>query len=431
MPDWDRLPGIGPHNSRFDNLALLVIWAVVALAILTGLTIELLGAEQSGDGADPGEDSEELTDAQNDQTQDSEVDSSESSQEEDSEEQTDTEPSDGSTEGDPDEGEQTGSSSEDTSEGEDSGPADNEQDATDGSESPSDGSNESDDAGETATETQWVLSATVVDVVDGDTVDVQLANGSADTVRLLGVDTPEVHSSTTPSEFEGVPSSEAGRDCLRSVGQNATSFVESEIGGDEIELHLDNESDRRGGFGRLLAYVLEHESNLNYVLVEEGYARVYDSEFEQRDRFYEAESAAQSAGIGVWSCRDVDASEDDDSAQEDGGGEGELSVARIHADASGNDHDNLNDEYIVFANTGSTALDISGWVITDEADHSYSVPSGTVLDPGEEITLYTGSGSDSDSSLYWSSGRAVWNNGGDTITVRNDSGGTVLSESYS
>ena len=61
-------------------------------------------------------------------------------------------------------------------------------------------------------------TALVTDVVDGDTVDVRFPDGSADTVRLLGVDTPEVHVENDPAEFEGVPDTEAGRTCLRRQG---------------------------------------------------------------------------------------------------------------------------------------------------------------------------------------------------------------------
>jgi len=54
------------------------------------------------------------------------------------------------------------------------------------------------------------LAVTVVRVVDGDTMEVRYENGTADTVRLLGVDTPEVHARNSPDEFEGVPETAAG-----------------------------------------------------------------------------------------------------------------------------------------------------------------------------------------------------------------------------
>ncbi|CCQ34919.1 transforming DNA uptake protein (plasmid) [Halorhabdus tiamatea SARL4B] len=109
---------------------------------------------------------------------------------------------------------------------------------------------------------------------------------------------------------------------------------------------------------------------------------------------------------------------------------GTLAVAEIHEDAAGTERDNLNDEYIVFANTGDDALDLSGWTVADEAEHTYTFPSGFTLDPGAEVTLHTGSASDTATDLYWGSGSPIWNNAGDTVIVREDTGDLVLEEGY-
>ncbi|MGA9399647.1 thermonuclease family protein [Haladaptatus sp.] len=47
---------------------------------------------------------------------------------------------------------------------------------------------------------------TVTDVVDGDTLDIQYSNGSTDTVRLLGVDTPESYGDNTTDSGSRVTS---------------------------------------------------------------------------------------------------------------------------------------------------------------------------------------------------------------------------------
>jgi micrococcal nuclease len=145
-------------------------------------------------------------------------------------------------------------------------------------------------------------NATVVSVVDGDTVDVRMADGSTDTVRLLGVDTPEVHVATDPAEFEGVPNTSAGRACLRAVGENATRFTTQLVDNRAVTLAVDPEADRRGGYDRLLAYVYRGETHLNERLLEEGYARVYVTEFTQLERFRDAAAAARAADRGVWRC---------------------------------------------------------------------------------------------------------------------------------
>ncbi|WP_255197754.1 lamin tail domain-containing protein [Halorarius litoreus] len=124
---------------------------------------------------------------------------------------------------------------------------------------------------------------------------------------------------------------------------------------------------------------------------------------------------------------------DEQTAVADGGtetGAGELALVQVNADAEGDDRENLNDEYVVFENTGSGALDLSGWTVMDAAGAEYTFPDGYSLAAGATVTLHTGSGTDSASDLYWGSGSPVWNNGGDTVIVTNAQGDTVLEEEY-
>jgi competence protein ComEC len=114
----------------------------------------------------------------------------------------------------------------------------------------------------------------------------------------------------------------------------------------------------------------------------------------------------------------------------DGGSAGQLAVGTIHADAAGTETDNLNDEYIVFENTGGSSLEIGGWTVTDAAGHTYTVPAGVTIDPDATITLHTGHGTDTRTDLYWGSDQPIWNNDGDTIVVRDADGTVVLQEEY-
>lgn len=109
---------------------------------------------------------------------------------------------------------------------------------------------------------------------------------------------------------------------------------------------------------------------------------------------------------------------------------GSLTVEQIHADAEGDERENLNDEYVVFRNSGDESLDLSGWTVRDAAGQTYTVPDGVTVDAGETITLHTGSGTDTETDLYWGSGSPIWNNAGDTLTVTNSEGEDVLQESY-
>ena len=109
----------------------------------------------------------------------------------------------------------------------------------------------------------------------------------------------------------------------------------------------------------------------------------------------------------------------------------QLAIAEYHGDAAGDDRENLNDEYVVLENTGEKALDISGWTVSDDADHSFRFPDRTTLAPDERVTLYTGSGTDSESAFYWGESQPVWNNDGDTVFVRDASGRLVLEDDQS
>lgn len=149
-------------------------------------------------------------------------------------------------------------------------------------------------------------TATVVEVVDGDTLDVRFADGSEDRVRLLGVDTPEVHADPSPGEFEGVPDTEAGRSCLREWGERASALAAERLAGESVTVATDADADRRGGYDRLLAYVTVEgrDRSFNRALLDGGYARLYDTEFGQRDAFAAAEQRARGDGTGLWACAD-------------------------------------------------------------------------------------------------------------------------------
>jgi len=154
--------------------------------------------------------------------------------------------------------------------------------------------------------TPGTLNVTVVRVVDGDTVEVRDSNGTTDTVRLLGIDTPEVHVENEPVEFEGVPDTEAGRACLRDAGERSSAALRARVAGQRVRLVLDADADRRGGYGRLLAYVELGGTDLNRWLVADGHARVYDSTFGRTESYDRAESGARERRAGLWDCRNPD-----------------------------------------------------------------------------------------------------------------------------
>lgn len=141
----------------------------------------------------------------------------------------------------------------------------------------------------------------VIDVVDGDTVDVRLANGSERTIRLIGVDTPETAEQyMDPSEY-GIPDTPRGRDWLLMWGQRAKQFATDKLAGERIRIVFDPESDKRGYYGRLLAYIYVDGQSFGAQLLERGLARVYDGgEFTRESEYNRLEARAQKQNRGLW-----------------------------------------------------------------------------------------------------------------------------------
>lgn len=129
--------------------------------------------------------------------------------------------------------------------------------------------------------------ATVVEVVDGDTLVVDLA-GSEERVRILGIDTPETHHPDKPVECFGP---EAASRTAELLPEGTVVRLER-----DVELH-----DR---YGRVLAHVVRRpdELRIGNTLVEEGYAdtlRIPPNTSLSAD-LSAARQRARDAGLGMW-----------------------------------------------------------------------------------------------------------------------------------
>lgn len=117
-------------------------------------------------------------------------------------------------------------------------------------------------------------------VVDGDTL--LLANQSR--VRLIGVDTPEIHGSVEP------------------WGKEATEFTRRFVAGGEVRLVFDGR--RTDQYGRVLAHVWVGGRMLCEELARAGLGRAemkYSYDPAIKERLREAEAEARAAGRGIWS----------------------------------------------------------------------------------------------------------------------------------
>jgi micrococcal nuclease len=138
------------------------------------------------------------------------------------------------------------------------------------------------------------VTARVTDVVDGDTIEVLLPDGSEEDVRYIGIDTPESVKPDSPVECGG---------------PLASHVNERLVGGRIVLLRFDTEL--RDRYGRLLAYVYlpadPHEKGardvlVNAELVRRGLARTLEIEPNTAlaELFAALQEHAAQAGLGLW-----------------------------------------------------------------------------------------------------------------------------------
>jgi micrococcal nuclease len=137
---------------------------------------------------------------------------------------------------------------------------------------------------------------TVVHDVDGDTIDVQQGS-SKETVRLIGVDTPETHDPRKP---------------VQCFGEASAAHTKALVEGKNVRLEADPEDSDRDKYHRLLRYVyLPDGTLLNAELIQDGWGFAYVIfPFEKLDAFRALETSARNADHGLWAGCKVDSSSD-------------------------------------------------------------------------------------------------------------------------
>ena len=132
------------------------------------------------------------------------------------------------------------------------------------------------------------IDATVVRVIDGDAIRVRV-QGKVHTVRLIGVDTPEmVHPTKTVQHF----------------GAEASAYTKAALEAKTVTLEADPTGDTRDRYGRLLRYVHLDGQNFNARLIREGYGHaIRRFRYSLKTQFIRLEDAARRGGRGLWSPR--------------------------------------------------------------------------------------------------------------------------------
>ncbi len=130
-------------------------------------------------------------------------------------------------------------------------------------------------------------TARVVRPVDGDTIVVDI-DGHEESVRLIGIDTPESVAQDRPVECFG-PEAKA---------RTADLLPEGTL------VRLERDVEARDRYDRLLAYVIRDADDVfvNRLLVEEGYAEsiAYPPNTTRQGELDVAEAAARTARHGLW-----------------------------------------------------------------------------------------------------------------------------------
>lgn len=128
----------------------------------------------------------------------------------------------------------------------------------------------------------------VIRAVDGDTLKIDM-NGTEESVRLIGINTPET---VDP------------RKTVECFGKEASARMKDLAQGKLVYLETDSSQGARDAYGRLLAYIyLEDGQMLNRKMIAEGYAYEYTylSPYKYQKEFRQLQNLARTSKYGLWS----------------------------------------------------------------------------------------------------------------------------------
>ncbi|MFA6018568.1 MAG: thermonuclease family protein, partial [Patescibacteria group bacterium] len=148
---------------------------------------------------------------------------------------------------------------------------------------------------EAGTEAEPAITSKVIKVVDGDTVTVE-TNGVRETIRIIGINTPETVDPRKPVE------------CF---GQEASARAHELLDNQTVTLEADSTQGERDKYDRLLRYVfLSNGSDFGKQMISEGYAYeyTYSTPYKYQQDYKTSQSDAENAKRGLWAdgaCSDA------------------------------------------------------------------------------------------------------------------------------
>jgi micrococcal nuclease len=213
--------------------------------------------------------------------------------------------------------------------------------------------------------------AKLLRVIDGDTIEVLSKNNTKQSIRLLGINTPE----------KGMPFSDEAASFLR-------KFVNKTI-------VLERDKEDTDKYKRKLRYIFYNSSFLNLEIVENGFANIYYTRgLKYENKFISAEKQARNLEIGFWKT-----------SQEKCSTNNCLSLKEL----------NYTAEYFIIKNKCNYVCELEGWFVKDAGRNVIYLSS---MNSGEEKTYNSGTGKD------------LWNNNGDKFFLLDKKGFIVLFFEY-
>jgi micrococcal nuclease len=128
----------------------------------------------------------------------------------------------------------------------------------------------------------------VTQVVDGDTVKLSI-DGKEETLRLIGLDTPETLDPRKP---------------VQCFGKEASNKAKELLSGKKVRIEKDASQGEIDKYGRMLAYIYREDGLFyNKYMIEQGYAHeyTYNTPYKYQSEFKTAQKNAQNSQLGLWS----------------------------------------------------------------------------------------------------------------------------------
>lgn len=196
----------------------------------------------------------------------------------------------------------------------------------------------------------------VTRVIDGDTIVV----GSGRTVRMIGIDAPEMSYDDQPNERYASESSD---------------FLRALIEKKKVELQFD--TDTEDAYGRTLAYVhLEDGRDVQEPMLREGYAKAYVRfPFERLEPYQSFEEEARSQNKGMWG------------ESIEGNPSLPLLVTEVYPSPLAGEL-----EWIELYNPNETSVSLKSWVLDDRkggGSKAWTFPADRMISNKEYVQIFT------------------------------------------